>query len=60
MSGIKNYRKYRDEMQNGDVIAFYGENIGSKIIQKFTKSKYSHVSLVIKFLEVGVLITNTY
>ena len=54
MTGIKNYRKYRDKMQNGDVIAFHGEDIGSKVIQKFTKSKYSHVGLVIKLLEVDV------
>ena len=54
MTGIKNYRKYRDKMQNGDVIAFHGEDIGSKVIQRFTKSKYSHVGLVIKLLELDV------
>ena len=41
-------------MQNGDVIAFQGSDPGAKAIQIGTKSKYSHVGLVVRIVEVSV------
>jgi len=41
-------------MQNGDVIAFQGNAPGAKAIRVGTRSKYSHVGLVVRVIEVDV------
>lgn len=54
MNKIKKYKAVRIKMESGDVIAFQGSGLGAKAIQRFTKSKYSHVGLVIKIKELGI------
>jgi len=54
MKDLSKYKRIRSKMQNGDVIAFQGRNFGAKAIRVGTKSKYSHVGLVIRIKEVSV------
>ena len=41
-----NYDDYRNEMRNGDVLLFRGTGLVSWMIQKRTKSPYSHAGIV--------------
>ncbi|MCK4249463.1 MAG: hypothetical protein KAX15_06760 [Candidatus Omnitrophica bacterium] len=53
-NNISKYKAKRKLMQSGDVIAFQGSDFGARAIQKGTKSKYSHVGLVVRIKEVSV------
>ena len=48
------YIKHRHKMQSGDVVAFQGSDSGAKLIQRSTKSIYSHVGLVIRIKDISV------
>lgn len=48
---IEKYEKLRDSIQTGDCILWHSNSFAGKIVQKFTKSKYDHASLVIRFSE---------
>jgi uncharacterized protein YycO len=45
---LRKYLKFKDEMQTGDVIAFKGNDFGSKAILVGTNSNYSHVGMVVR------------
>lgn len=47
MKKIKNYTKLEKEIKTGDVIAFSGSGLLSRIIEFFTFSKYSHVGMAV-------------
>lgn len=44
---MKNYDEYRPKIKTGDVIAFSGNSLVSKIIKWKTGSPYSHVGIVL-------------
>ncbi len=51
---ISRYLEYRDKLQTGDVIAFQGQDLASRVIRCFEKnSPYSHVGLIIRFNSLG-------
>jgi hypothetical protein len=43
---IRKYKSIRHELQTGDIVFCSGNYIFSKIIQKFTKSVWSHVGVI--------------
>lgn len=47
-SSLETYEHYRSQIKTGDVIAFEGESGFSDLIKWATKSKYSHVGIVLK------------
>jgi hypothetical protein len=54
MNNLMKYLKYRPNMQNGDIIAFQGKDYGARLIQWGTKSRFSHVGLVVRIKEVSI------
>lgn len=46
---ISEYDKIRDGLQTGDVIAFGGQGIFSKLIRKTLGGDYSHVGMIVRF-----------
>ena len=42
------YYEIREDIQNGDIIAFGGKGIASNLIKLFTRSSVSHVALIMK------------
>lgn len=56
----KNYHEIREQIQQGDIIAFSGKGHVSELIKLFTLSPVSHVAIVMKGKELtneGILIT---
>lgn len=49
----RNYSFVREELRPGDVIAFSGRGWVSKVIKLFTRSKVSHVGIVLEISEQG-------
>lgn len=47
------YHDNREPMKTGDVIAFEGTDYGARLIMWGTKSKYSHVGLVVRITDVS-------
>jgi len=54
MNSLNKYEKVRDLMKTGDVIAFQGNDACAKAIQVGTKSKYSHVGLVVRIKDLAI------
>ena len=42
------YSEIRDDLKTGDMVLFSGDGFVSRIIQMYTRSKWSHVGLVVK------------
>lgn len=47
------YESHRHEMQTGDLLAFHGTGLVSRLIQWRTKSDLNHVSMVLRLAEAG-------
>jgi hypothetical protein len=47
-SSLDIYEQYRPQIKTGDVVAFSGTSGFSKFIKLFTKSRYSHVGIIVK------------
>ncbi|BAZ03818.1 hypothetical protein [Calothrix sp. NIES-3974] len=47
VSSFSTYENCRDRIQNGDIIAFSGNDIFSDLIRRVTNSCYSHVGIVL-------------
>ncbi len=43
---LTNYRTIREELKTGDIVFCSGNYVFSKVIQKFTKSVWSHVGII--------------
>jgi hypothetical protein len=48
VNNLKKYDKNRDLLETGDLIAFEGNDPIARVIQKGTRSRYSHVGLVVR------------
>ncbi|MGE5657793.1 MAG: hypothetical protein ACM37W_14400 [Actinomycetota bacterium] len=46
-SSLSLYEQYRPQMKTGDIIAFSGNGSFSKLIKSVTKSRYSHLGMVL-------------
>ena len=49
---VVNYKKFRDSIEPGDLLLCWGSGWFSKMIQKGTKSPWSHVGFVMKLQEI--------
>lgn len=53
MNSLSKYHKHRVNLKTGDVVAFQGRDVLARMIQRATKSRYSHVGLVVRIEQVS-------
>ncbi len=51
------YSEIRHTLNTGDILLFAGKGVVSSIIQWFTKSRWSHVAMVIRSKELDILLS---
>jgi hypothetical protein len=53
---MENYRNIREELNTGDVVLFAGKGFVSGIVKFFSRSKWSHVGIIVKSNDLNMVL----